>query len=369
MATTGCQRTGGSPKARSTQRATSMAPAGHARHPVQTELTTTSSIERSVLDAALRGHASVVVMLDELHLGDGVGEVDELLRCATAGGPQVDVAGTLAKHLEHFVELKPAVSQRVGDLVEHDHEVLTRQDGGGGTFPAVAGQLGRVLQVLALPAEAIAQAFDGHAQLLEHAVLAEAGRRHLHELVDPDLLATAMGAQGQAEGRGALALAIAGVDEDEAATRAIGFFDLAVNGWFFNLHHGAPCRGVGWMGIRDRAPTRLGCRHCQTAPAQAHRATVHQARPVSSQGVRASGLGGCAGCGASTQPCGGAWGAVGAGGGAIGVFSPSPTDRPRGTVPRARGAASSTPSAASCRAQSRTTSSSLGKGTARVISR
>src|SRR3989344_9361347 len=131
MATTGCQRTGGSPKARSTQRATSMAPAGHASHPVQTELTTTSSIERSVLDAALRGHASGVVMLDELHFGDGVGEGDVLLRCATAGEHHVDVAGTLAQHLEHLVELKPAVSQRGGDLVEPDHDVLPRQDGGG----------------------------------------------------------------------------------------------------------------------------------------------------------------------------------------------------------------------------------------------
>jgi 2-methylisocitrate lyase-like PEP mutase family enzyme len=68
-----------------------------------------------------------------------------------------------------------------------------------------------VFEVAALPAEAVAQAFDGHAQLLEDAVLAKACGGHFHELIDLDRLAAAMRAQRQAEGRRAFALARAGV--------------------------------------------------------------------------------------------------------------------------------------------------------------
>jgi hypothetical protein len=97
-------------------------------------------------------------------------------------------------------------------------------DAVGGLGPAFARQLGRVIQVAALPAETIAQADDGHAQLLEHPVFAKARAGHLHELKDLHRLAATMGTQGQAKGRRALALAVAGVHDQQAAaiTRRFG---------------------------------------------------------------------------------------------------------------------------------------------------
>jgi hypothetical protein len=97
-----------------------------------------------------------------------------------------------------------------------------------GTRPAVAGELRRVVEVTALPAEAVAQSLDRHAQLLEHTMLAEARRRHLHELVDLHGLAAAVRAQRQPEGRRALALAVAGVHHQHAA-HPVGGGDVLVD--------------------------------------------------------------------------------------------------------------------------------------------
>jgi hypothetical protein len=69
-------------------------------------------------------------------------------------------------------------------------------------------------------------------------VLAKARRRHLHELEDPDRLAAPMRAQRQAEGGRALALAVAGVNDDEAAALAFGFLVGFFGRGGFDLHDG-----------------------------------------------------------------------------------------------------------------------------------
>jgi hypothetical protein len=117
--------------------------------------------------------------------------------------------------------------------------VLATQDGRPRLLPAVARQLGGVLQVLALPAEAVAQALDGQADLLEHAVLAKARAGHFHELVNLDRLAAPMRAQRQAEGGRALALAVAGVDDDQAAALALGLVVAFLGGWAFRFAWGS----------------------------------------------------------------------------------------------------------------------------------
>src|SRR5690606_2492551 len=124
-------------------------------------------------------------------------------------------------------------------LVEHDHEMPAVEHGGPGALPALARELRRELQILALPAEAVPKAFDGQTELLEHAVLAEARGRHLHELEDANALAmhvrASEGAQRQAEGRRALALAVAGVHDDQAAAFTLGLVVWFVGGWGFDL--------------------------------------------------------------------------------------------------------------------------------------
>ena len=97
-----------------------------------------------------------------------------------------------------------------------------------------------MFQVLTLPAKAVAQPFNGNTDLLKHAVFAKTGAGHFHKLVNLDRFATAMRAQGQAKRGGAFAFAVASVDDDNAATFALGFVVGFLSGWGFDLH------GVQW---------------------------------------------------------------------------------------------------------------------------
>src|SRR3989344_1813855 len=91
-----------------------------------------------IFDAALRGNARLERVLDQLHLGHGVGQLDDLGGAAAAGEAHVHVLGPIAQALQHAVERQPAVDQRVGDLVQHHQKMLARQDGGARLFPADA---------------------------------------------------------------------------------------------------------------------------------------------------------------------------------------------------------------------------------------
>ncbi|MDT4876060.1 hypothetical protein FQZ97_1114750 [compost metagenome] len=114
--------------------------------------------------------------------------------------------------------------------------MITGEDGSAGLLPAVARQLRGVFEVLALPAETVAQPLDRDADLFEHAVLAETRRGHLHELVDLHRLATTVRAQRQPESGRALAFTVAGVDDHEATALALGFVIGLLARRGFNLH-------------------------------------------------------------------------------------------------------------------------------------
>src|SRR3989344_4578914 len=181
--TPGCRAAAGSPSHQPTASASSGTPIhtatmGQPPAGVSNKSQWSDTAASLIFDAALRGNARLERVLDQLHLGHGVGQLDDLGGAAAAGEAHVHVLGPIAQGLQHAVERQPAVDQRVGDLVQHHQKMLARQDGGARLFPAVARELGRVLQVLALPAEAVAQPLDGQADLLEHAVLAKARRGH-----------------------------------------------------------------------------------------------------------------------------------------------------------------------------------------------
>src|SRR5688572_17036393 len=136
--TTGCQRPDGSPNARSSQKANSKAMTA-----VQP-----GRFMRSILDAALRRHTGIERVLDLLHLGHRVGKLDDLRRAAPARDDDVYLLGTAFQGLQHVIQRQPAVDQGIGELVQHDQEVLASQDGGLGLVPAFPGKLARVFQVL-----------------------------------------------------------------------------------------------------------------------------------------------------------------------------------------------------------------------------
>src|SRR5574337_926256 len=96
-----------------------------------------ASYQNSILDAALCRHAGLEGVLDQLHLGHRIGHGDDLLGAAPARQAHVHVLGARGQGVQHLGERQPAVDQRVGDLVEHDEEIVAREDGGAGLGPAV----------------------------------------------------------------------------------------------------------------------------------------------------------------------------------------------------------------------------------------
>src|SRR3989344_4519273 len=389
--TTGCQAAGGSPSHQSTASASSGTPIhtatmGQPPAGVSNKSQWSDTAASRIFDAALRGKARLERVLDQLHLGHGVGQLDDLGGAAAAGEAHVHVLGPIAQGLQHAVERQPAVDQRVGDLVQHHQKMLARQDGGARLFPAVARELGRVLQVLALPAEAVAQPLDGQADLLEHAVLAKARRGHLHELEDLHSLAPAMGAQRQAKGGRAFALAVAGVDDDEAPAFALGFFVAFFGRRGFDLHGVDSFReaghhrraGCNWGESED------GRRACRAAPAIATRAMTSTATIPA---IRSTGLDSLAvsrasrsGWRSSNTPMVGTAGAEGgasawAGGagrsaaGGAGCGAARAGDCGAATAMPAGGVGSTDSPRAACSTQRRTLGSSAASGAARVSSR
>jgi hypothetical protein len=65
-----------------------------------------------VFDPALGRHPGVEGVLDLHHLGDGVGQLDDLGRAAAARDAHVHMRRPLAQRLQHAVQRQPAVDQR-----------------------------------------------------------------------------------------------------------------------------------------------------------------------------------------------------------------------------------------------------------------
>ena len=84
----------------------------------------------SPLDAPLALLAVVERVLDVLHLGDEVGDLDEPRVGAAAGDDDVLVPGPVGERLDDVVDVDPAPLHRVGELVEHVEVVRSRRRGG-----------------------------------------------------------------------------------------------------------------------------------------------------------------------------------------------------------------------------------------------
>src|SRR3990167_8029873 len=88
-------------------------------------------------------------------------------------------------------------------------------------------------------------------------MLTKTSARHLHELEDLDDLAAPMGAQRQTKGGGALALAVAGVDDQQPTAFALGLVIGLGDRGGFNLHADlSRCGGEIRWGLAPRPATR-----------------------------------------------------------------------------------------------------------------
>src|SRR6266540_2898750 len=142
---------------------------------------------RSPLDPLLPADATLEGVLDLAHLGDQVGAVQQLGGRVAAGDHDVLEPGPFAQHLHHLGGVDPAERQRIGELVQDQQLVGLVSDTALDLFPALAGQVGRVLEVSGDPGPAVAHAFPGDpAEGFRRLALADAPLAGLDELVDAD---------------------------------------------------------------------------------------------------------------------------------------------------------------------------------------
>src|SRR6266508_2841430 len=171
---------------------------------------------RSPLDSLLAADALVEGMLELAHLGDEVGDLDQRRGGVATGDDDVLEAGAVAQHVDHFGGIDPAERHRIGELVEDQHVVRRVADAPLDLGPALAGEVGGLLEIAGDPGPAVAHALPGDvAQPLGRLPLADAPLAGLHELVDADPVAAGPGAQHDAERGGGLAFALAGVDDQQ----------------------------------------------------------------------------------------------------------------------------------------------------------
>src|SRR5438270_4798911 len=208
----------------------------------------------SELDAGLRLDAGAEGMLDQRHLGDEIGDLDQLV-LGVASGEHDMRHRWLRGHqeIDNFGDVEIIVAQRDVDLVEHDHAEILVEDQLLGLLPDGTRSGDVAGAVLRLPGKAFAHGVE-LAEVTEmageHAALAgvPGALDELH-----DRAGEAMGdvADDHAEGRGRLALAGAGVDDDEALLGALGRHDLVAGDLLLRLFRGVTGGSfVGRLGIR-----------------------------------------------------------------------------------------------------------------------
>src|SRR5579859_2693552 len=83
------------------------------------------SVGRSILDALLGADPFVVGVLDLAHLGDRVGDLDQLGRRVAAGDDHVGLGRPAAHPSDDLLHRHPAVLHGIGELVEDEQVVVT----------------------------------------------------------------------------------------------------------------------------------------------------------------------------------------------------------------------------------------------------
>src|SRR5215211_7786623 len=169
----------------------------------------------SVLDALAGLDALVEGVLDLHHLGHGVGQVDHRPGGVAPGDHHVGPRRPVAQGGDHVVLGDPAVLHRVGDFVEDDQVVVAAGQLPGRHVPGVAALGHRLVEVGRLPGEAVAQGVPFDAEVLAQLALPGLPLVALDELHDHHPPAAGPGPAHDPERGRRLALAVAGVDEDD----------------------------------------------------------------------------------------------------------------------------------------------------------
>src|SRR3954452_10236381 len=185
-------------------------------------------------------------MLDLDDLADEVGRLDELGRRVAAGDDHVLEARAVAQRGDDLVLVEPAELHRVGELVEKQELVALVGDPAADLGPALAGAVGRLLEVLADPRPAVAHLLPvDPAQLARGLVLADLPLARLDELEDPAAIAPRPRAHEHPEGARRLALAVAGEDDEQRTVARLAALRVGAAGVVGDLGHAALLGAVG----------------------------------------------------------------------------------------------------------------------------
>ena len=171
---------------------------------------------RSELDAPLSLDAFVKGMLDLVHLGDQVSGFHQWNRSVAPGDDQVQVRGAvLLQPGQNLCRIEPAIAQGIGEFVQQDQVIAPAGDfllcqGPGRSRPG-----DRLGEIGGPPGPAIAQRVPLDADLLRGPDLSPAALVALDELDDADAQSLPPGAKHRPQGSRGLALAMAGVDDEQ----------------------------------------------------------------------------------------------------------------------------------------------------------
>src|ERR1700691_59952 len=95
----------------------------------------------SMFNTLLRRDAGRKRVLDERHLRDGVGNLDQFRRAAAPRDDDVYVRRTTLQRLDDRTGFDPTIEQWIGQLVQHNEKVLAARDRLGRPLPSGASQL------------------------------------------------------------------------------------------------------------------------------------------------------------------------------------------------------------------------------------
>ncbi len=202
----------------------------------------------SVLDALARPDTQVHGVFDLGHVGDGVGDSDDLFGRIATRDDHIGALRARGEHGDELVDRYPAVLGDVGCLVEDDQVVLSARDLLGRNRPRMATFRDGLVHVGALPGEAVTEGVPFDTEVIRELSFARLPLLTLDELYDDDLPAPCPGAAHDTEGRGTLAFPGSGIDDESRRL----------------CHSGHGSRG--WNGGSER--TRCGARPADLAGAR-----------------------------------------------------------------------------------------------------
>src|ERR1700682_410063 len=192
-----------------------------------------ASQKSSELDAFLRLHALAERMFYQSHLGHEIGHLDQGSMRVAAGDDDMLVGRLLvAQKIQHILDRQIFVAQYDVELIQHHHAVTIVADEFFRALPARGGGGDVAGAILRLPGKALAHDVQRRQlrKFRQHPRLAGVPRRRLRKLYDSDGIAMTDMAKHHADRGGGLALAGAGMDDQQALLASFSGHDLVARG-------------------------------------------------------------------------------------------------------------------------------------------